>query len=334
VVERFVSGCRARLRRVYCPENASREKRTTRDGGDTVFQFGPLCYATVAVDLVALASIVVFPDLESLRSAFPNMPAEIVKHDMAYSAMLTFLPAGLLGVVVASLIAALMSTISTHLNWGASYVVNDFYRRFVKTNPTERQLVWVGKATVVGLMVLAATLALFLSNALQAFHILLQIGAGTGLLFLLRWFWWRISAASEIAAMIVSFTVALYFEFIHTHLGFAKLIVGWILVTILTKPTDQETLLKFYRKVHPGGPGWKHILETARRSGEDVEAYLAQKWDVPNGLLAVFLGILLVYSALFATGFWLYSNVAPALVTTVVATLSAFLLIKLWGKVQ
>ena len=295
--------------------------------------------------LVALASIIIFPDLASLRAAFPNVPPEIVKHDMAYSAMLTYLPAGLLGVVVASLIAAVMSTISTHLSWGASYIVNDFYKRFIKATPSEKELVLVGRGAVVVLMILSAVLALFLSNALQAFHILLQIGAGTGLLFLLRWFWWRINAASEIAAMVISFIVAVYFEFIHTRLGLPELIewqrlvigvgittCGWILITFLTEPTDYKTLIEFYRKIKPGGPGWKRVLEMARQTGENVEMYLSQKWDVPSSLLGVFLGLILIYSGLFSIGFWLYSNVSAALITTLTSFVSAILLMNLWRK--
>jgi hypothetical protein len=259
--------------------------------------------------------------------------------------MLTYLPAGILGVVVASLIAAVMSTISTHLNWGASYVVNDYYKRFINKNPTEKQMVLYGRTTILVLMILSALLALLLSNALQAFHIMLQIGAGTGLLFLLRWFWWRINAASEIAAMTISFLVALYFEFIHVNLGLPELIewqrlvigvaittLGWILVTILTKPTEQSTLFDFYRKVHPGGPGWKNVLERAKKGGEDVEDYLSEKWDMPTSILGVFLGLLFIYNGLFATGFWLYSNYIAALITSVVSVVSAVLLFRMWRK--
>jgi len=295
--------------------------------------------------LVALTSLVVFPDLTSLSAAFPNIDASILKNDLAYSAMLTYLPSGILGIVVASLIAAVMSTISTHLNWGASYVVNDFYKRFVKKDPAEKELVLVGRGTILILMILAAILALYLSNALQAFHIMLQIGAGTGLLFLLRWFWWRINAASEIAAMVISFLVAIYFEIIHPRLGLVEIIewqrliigvasttFGWILVTLLTKSTEQKTLLNFYRKVNPGGPGWKRILLNARQNGEDVESYLSEKWDMPSSILGVFLGLLVIYNGLFAIGFWLYANVIAALLTSVVAIVSAVLLIKMWAK--
>ncbi len=234
--------------------------------------------------LVALASLVVYPDLQALQQAFPNVAAGIIKNDLAYPAMLTYLPNGLLGVVVASLIAAVMSTISTHLNWGASYLVNDFYQRFIKNDASQKELVLVGRISIFLLMVLSAILALFLSNALQAFHILLQIGAGTGLLFLLRWFWWRINAISELAAMIISFLVAVFFEIIYPHTGLPPLVawqslvigvfittLGWVGITFLTRPSEQETLWNFYRKVHPGGPGWKRVLEEARRRGEKVD---------------------------------------------------------------
>jgi SSS family solute:Na+ symporter len=295
--------------------------------------------------LVALASLIIFPDLNSIRMAFPDIDPNILKNDLTYSAMLTFLPSGVLGIVVASLIAAVMSTLSTHLNWGASYIVNDFYKRFIKTNPSEKEMVMVGRGSILILMILAAILALFISNALQAFHIILQIGAGTGLLFLLRWFWWRINAASEIAAMIISFLVAIYFEIVHLRIGLQELMewqrltfgvlittVGWITVTLITKPTDRKTLLNFYRKVHPGGPGWKRVLLDARQAGEKVDFYLREKWDVPTSLLGVFLGIIFIYSSLFSIGFWLYENIIAAVITSFVSIISALLLMKLWKK--
>ena len=295
--------------------------------------------------IVALASLVVFPDLASLQKAFPHVASGIIRHDLAYPAMLTFLPAGLMGLVIASLIAAFMSTISTHLNWGASYIVNDFCKRFVNKHATEKQMVLVGRTSIVMLMVMAAMLALLLQNALQAFHILLQIGAGTGLLFLLRWFWWRINAASELTAMIISFLVAVYFEFIHTRLGFVQLIewkrlvigvavttVGWMAVTLVTQPTEQKTLIRFYRTVHPGGPGWRKVLLQASKSGEDVGIHLKEKWDVPSGILGVFLGIISLYSILFAIGFWLYANTPAALISSGVALISSFFLVKTWKK--
>ena len=295
--------------------------------------------------IVALASIVVFPTLSSLQTAFPNIPADIIKHDLAYPAMLTFLPRGLLGMVVASLIAAFMSTISTHLNWGASYIVNDFYKRFFGKEADEKQLVRVGRVSILILMILAAAMALLLSNALQAFQILLQIGAGTGLLFLLRWFWWRINAASEIAAMVISFCVALYFEFIHLRLGLPELLAwqklligvgittaGWILVTLVSKPTDQKTLVSFYKVVEPGGPGWKRVIDEAEKNGMVAAGGLKRDWNLPQAILKVFLGLVLIYSVLFCVGFWLYGNTVPALITTACAIVAAAGLIVSWRK--
>lgn len=284
--------------------------------------------------IVALASLVVFPDLESLKQAFPNVDSSIIKDDLAYPAMLTFMPSGLLGVIIASLIAAVMSTLSTHLNWGASYIVNDFYKRFINREPSGKSQVRVGRLSILGLMVLAAIVALLLQNALQAFNILLQIGAGTGLLFLLRWFWWRINAASELSAMIISFLVAVYFEFFHTGVfGFDQLqewqklitgvgitTAGWIIVTLLTKPTDEKVLKEFCNLVNPGGPGWK------KYSG-DVE-----KWSLPHDLLLVFAGLITIYSALFTTGYWLYGNTLPAVITSLISATGAFCLLKMWKK--
>ena len=297
--------------------------------------------------IVALASMVVFPDLAALRQAFPHVDPQVINHDMAYPAMLSFLPHGLLGIVVASLMAAYMSTISTHLNWGSSYVVNDFYKRFVKPDATEKELVRMGRISTLLLMTIACLLALLLSHALQAFHILLQIGAGTGLLFLLRWFWWRINALSEISAMSVAFLVAVYFEFIHARIGLSpidewqKLSIGvaittltWVTITFLTKPTEQETLLKFYRLIKPGGPGWKKFLEKAAKDDPNINRLKGGKWEVPASLVSVFLGCLSVYSALFATGFWIYSNYTFAVITTITAVISTIGLIKSWSKLK
>ena len=182
--------------------------------------------------LVGLASLIIFPDIQSLRDAFPNVDPQFIQNDFAYPAMLSYLPAGFLGLVVASLVAAFMSTTASQINWGSSYIVNDFYRRFLNPGATEKKLVLVGRISTVLLMTLSVMLALLLSNALQAFHIMLQIGAGTGLIYILRWFWWRINALTELTGMIVSFLVALYLEIFHVKLGFPpmsiplKLVVG------------------------------------------------------------------------------------------------------------
>lgn len=297
--------------------------------------------------LVALASLVVFPTLDSLRAAFPNVPAGIIGHDLAYPAMLTLLPAGLLGLVIASLAAAYMSTISTHLNWGASYVVNDFWRRFVQPDATEQRLVTVGRVATVSIMVLAALLALALQNALQAFQILLQIGAGTGLLFILRWFWWRINAFSELAAMVVSFAMALYLELLHPRLfpaaelsGSAKLLwgvgvttVAWVATTLLTRPTDTRTLVRFYNLVRPGGPGWEPLVLRARAEGHSVLRPTAA-WTVPQGILAMLVASVGVYAALFSTGYWLYGRRVLASVLAAVSVACVLYLVRVWKRVS
>jgi SSS family solute:Na+ symporter len=292
--------------------------------------------------IVALCSLIVFPNLGALHSAFPH--AAKVGHDMAYPAMLTFLPVGLLGMVVASLIAAYMSTIATHLNWGSSYMVNDFFKRFLRPRSSEKELVLAGRISTVLLMFLAGIVALLMKNALDSFQIMLQIGAGTGLLFILRWFWWRINAWSEIAAMVVSFLAAVYFRFLHGLTGlpkisdWAQLVIGvaittcgWLTVTFLTRPTEDRVLLSFYRKIHPGGPGWRAFLNRVRARGERAEG-LDPAWQVPRGILCMFLGCVAVYSTLFATGNWIYSKTLPAVILSCTAVMATFLLFLLWGR--
>lgn len=296
--------------------------------------------------LVALASLVVFPNLEALQAAFPHINPSIMKHDLAYPAMMTLLPRGLIGMVVASLFAAYMSTIATHLNWGSSYMVNDFYKRFMKRDAPEKRLVMIGRISTFGLMLFSSLLALLLQHALEAFQILLLVGAGTGLIFILRWFWWRINAYSELTAMVVSFIIALYFKLVHTRLGFKpladwqQLLIGivittisWITVTLLTRPTDEDRLRQFYRLVHPGGPGWKRIMEKEKAAGMLTGA-AAEPWDVPVGILCILVGCLAVWGSLFAVGYWIYGNYAPAVVLTVVAAISGFILIRLWRKLK
>lgn len=257
--------------------------------------------------IIALCSVLVFPDLSSLQEAFPHVEAEILNDDLAYPAMMTLLPAGLLGLVLASLIAAFMSTISTHLNWGSSYVVNDFYRRFLKPEANERELVWVGRLSTFLLMGLAALFALALENAIQAFNILLQIGAGTGGIFILRWFWPRINAWTEIAGMVISFLVAIVLELVCPDacgsLGHWKLVmgvgittVGWLAVTLLTPKEDESVLRSFAQKVRPGA-GWAKYLDGARGVGV-----------LPMQILGMFLGCVGVYGVLFGFGALLYDN--------------------------
>ncbi len=266
--------------------------------------------------LVALASLIVYPSVGDIQAAFPNVEESKLGHDLAYPAMLTFVPAGWLGLIIASLLAAYMSTISTHLNWGASYVVNDFYRRFIKPDASERQLVFVGRMSTVAMMLVACVLALALNTATQGFQILLQIGAGTGLIYILRWYWWRINAYSEIVAMVVSFILACYFQF-GPHSGlpdWQKLCLGvlitsaaWIVTTYATRPEQEETLESFCRLVRPGGPGWRAVYERAASNGQAI-AVGNREDSLPLGILRMLLGTVCVYSLLFATGMGLYGN--------------------------
>jgi len=304
--------------------------RDERDAMRTTLLFNVLHYALRPWPwiIVALASLIVYPTLQSIGDAFPLIDKAIVRHDLAYSAMLVYLPHGVLGLMVASLAAAYMSTISTHLNWGASYAVEDCYRRFIAPAKDERHYVNVGRIVTVFLIALASAVSLLLEHSSQAFQILLQIGAGTGLIFLLRWFWWRVNAWSELAGMVISFLVALYFTFVHGALGFAPLsstlelvigvaitTIGWLIVTFVTPPTDRATLQSFYDRIRPIGPGWRAAVQTQPPApGESVSA----------AFLCWFLGVAVIYATLFGTGYLLYGKMLPAIVCLVAAAAAAW----------
>ena len=276
--------------------------------------------------LIALASLVVFPELKDLQTAFPNLPADKLGHDVAYPAMLTLLPSGLLGLVAASLIAAFMSTMSTQVNLGASYLVNDFYHRFIKPDASEEQLVRVGRMFTVISIVLGGGLGLMLTNAGQAFDMLLMLGAGTGLIYILRWFWWRINAYTEIVAMVSSLFIAGYFNFANTGLeGWQKITIGavittivWIGATFLTPPDDEEILRKFVKKVNPGGLGWNKFRESGN----------PEPWSVLNGIVAMLLGCIAVYGFLLGTGQLIYGKTASGGMLLIMGGLAAFRLKK------
>ena len=301
--------------------------------------------------LVALTSLVIFPDLASIKEAFPNISDDKLGHDLAYSAMLIKLPSGLLGLVLASLIAAYMSTISTQLNWGSSYMVYDFYQKQINPNASEKRLVAVGRISTIALMTLSAVLALLLQNALQIFDILLTFGAGTGLIFILRWFWWRINSWSEISAMFASGIVAISLK--TTELGsylfgsnkglfpdwleyplvvlFTSII--WIGVTYMTQPESDEVLRRFYEKIQPGGPGWVKVINKAKK--DKVKLYKKDSsWNVPSGILAMLLGCGLIYSIMFATGYWIYGQYIPASAFSISSLIFGIFLIKIWKKIK
>ncbi|MEQ9301361.1 MAG: sodium:solute symporter family protein [Cyclobacteriaceae bacterium] len=289
--------------------------------------------------MVALASLVVFPDLASIQEAFPNITADKLGHDLAYPAMLTMLPSGLLGLVLAALIAAFMSTISTQLNWGSSYIVNDFYKLQINPEASEKELVRVGRLSTVLLMVLSAALALVLQNALQLFQAVLVFGAGTGLIFILRWFWWRINAWSEIIAMLISGIVSIALTltpvgdfFFDTTTGllpdyyeypFVVLIttLGWLIATYMTPPEDKTVLHSFYQKVRPGGAGWRKVIDEAAADHIVLDDH-DEGWSVPSGIAAMLLGCVFIYSSMFAIGDWIYGNYTSAGLLTGVALIS------------
>lgn len=265
--------------------------------------------------LVALASLVVYPEVADLGAAFPQIAADKLGDDLAYPAMLTFAPAGWRGLIMASLLAAYMSTISTHLNWGSSYVVNDFYQRFINPTAADRQLVRVGRLATAAMMVLASLFALWLNTAEQGFGILLQVGAGTGLIYILRWYWWRINASAEIVAMAVSFSVAVFFQaqpdlmadWQALCVGIVVTTIAWTLTTCLTPPESPETLEEFCRLIRPAGPGWAKVYRAAEAAGRPITGP-APGESLPLGILRMVLGSVAIYAALFAVGYGLFGE--------------------------
>jgi SSS family solute:Na+ symporter len=282
--------------------------------------------------IVALASILVYPQLADIQRTFPWVDPKLIGHDMAYPAMLRFLPAGFLGLMVAGLLAAYVSTMITHLNWGTSYLVHDLYRRFIRPGAEERHYVMTGRIVTALLMLVAAGVTAVLDTAREAFQLLMSVGAGTGLLYLLRWFWWRVNAWSEVAAMAGSFVVAAGFfvaaktghgvpAHISLLLTVASTTVIWVATAYLTSPTPRDTLVAFYRLVRPAGPGWASVR---------AEAGVAASPDsLAHSFLGWVLGCLFVYSALFGAGSFLYGRTGPGLVWLVVFVVSGGWLLRL-----
>ena len=278
--------------------------------------------------LIALSSLIIFPDLSDLQNTFPDLSKDKLGHDIAYPAMLTLLPSGLLGLVSASLIAAFMSTMSTQLNLGASYIVNDFYHRFLRAEASNKELVAVARISTVFTIILGAGLGLLLTSAVQAFNLLLMIGAGTGLIYILRWFWWRINAYTEIVAMISSLLIAFYLNFGELQVAdWSKIIIGavlttsiWLVATFLTPSDDQETLQNFVDKVNPGGPGWKRYSSKMN----------AEPWIVPKGIFSMFLGCTAVYGFLLSTGQFIYGNMDIGFFLFSISVLAFFGIYKIW----
>lgn len=294
--------------------------------------------------LVGLCSLIIYPQLSDIQKAFPNLDPTLLGHDIAYPAMLKFLPVGFIGLMVGGLIAANSSTNLTHLNWGASYLVHDFYRRFLRKDASEKHYVLAGRIVTVGLFICASGSVYLLESAKDAFDIILQVGAGTGLLYLVRWFWWRVNAWSEVVAMVSSFLVSVALLILNkngvhisTHGGLLITVaftsVCWILTAFLGPVTDRRALIEFYKKVRPFGPGWTHIRIEA---GVSLEEDKATGQNIPLALLGWAAGCTVIWSALFTVGNFLYGRIDYAIALLIVFAISGVALLyvvnRLWTE--
>ena len=293
--------------------------------------------------LVALCSLIVYPQLSDIHNAFPHLDPSLIGHDIAYPAMLKFLPVGFIGLMVGGLIAANSSTILTHLNWGASYLVHDFYRRFLRADKSEKHYVATGRITTVILFLASSGMVYLLDTAKDAFDIILQVGAGTGLLYLIRWFWWRINATAEVTGMVSSFVISIAFLLLRksgvelsTHLTLLMTVacttVCWLIAVFVGHQTDRATLIAFYKKVRPFGPGWARIRAEAGVSEEEARA---THENIPLALIGWVSGCTAIWSALFTVGNFLYGRTgyAVALLATFLVSGTVLVLVfnKLWS---
>ncbi len=291
--------------------------------------------------LTALCSLIVFPQLSDIQKAFPNLDPKLLGHDIAFPAMLKFLPVGFIGLMVGGLIAANSSTILTHLNWGASYLVHDFYQRFIRPGASEHHYVWVGRLTTIGLFLVSAGMVYLIETAKDNFDIMLQVGAGTGLLYLLRWFWWRITAWCEVVAMIASFGVSVVLLVLKRKCGIeigthhALLItigittVCWVITAFVGPQTDRRTLVEFYKKVRPFGPGWRSIRIEAGISEEEAAR---THENIPLALVGWSTGCVVIWSSLFCIGNFLYGRTGTAAALLAVFVLSGLALLRVVSR--
>jgi SSS family solute:Na+ symporter len=294
--------------------------------------------------LVGLASLIVYPELSDIRRAFPHVDPSLVGHDIAFPAMLRFLPAGWIGLMVGGLVAANSSTILTHLNWGASYLVHDFYRRFLRKDAGEKHYVAAGRIATIILFILSSSMVFVLDTAQDAFNIILQVGAGTGLLYLLRWFWWRITAWCEIVAMISSFGISVFFVatrkvfLLGTHQELLITVlfttVCWLVTAYFGPQTERQTLIDFYKKVHPFGPGWRTIRNEAGISPAEAAEW-ARRDNIPLAMLGWVSGTAVIWSGLFTVGNFLYGRMGYTISLFAVLVLSGAMLLwvirRLWS---
>jgi Na+/proline symporter len=289
--------------------------------------------------LVGLASLIVYPQLSDIQRAFPHLDPSLIGHDIAYPAMLRFLPVGWLGLMLGGLVAANSSTILTHLNWGASYLVHDFYRRFIKTGASERHYVTAGRCATILLFVVSSATVFALDTAKDSFSMILQVGAGTGLLYLVRWFWWRVTAWCEIVAMVSSFGISVVFLILvksghpigtsqQLMLTILFTTIAWVTTAYIGPPTDRQVLISFYRKVRPFGPGWRAVRLEAGLPDEAAE----DAASFPLALAGWFLGCVMIWSGLFAVGNFLYGRTGYTAALTASFVVSAGLLIQIVRK--
>jgi solute:Na+ symporter, SSS family len=287
--------------------------------------------------LVGLCSIIVYPQLSDIQKAFPNLDPQLLGHDIAYPAMLKFLPPGFVGLMVGGLIAANSSTILTHLNWGASYLVHDFYRRFIRQDASEKHYVMAGRMATLLLFVLSSGMVYLLDSAKDAFDVILQIGAGTGLLYLVRWFWWRVNAWCEVVAMLSSFLVSLVLlvlakngVHVSTHVGLIATVsftsLCWLVTAYVAPETDRKVLVDFYLKTRPSGPGWDPIRTDPRVVKSNVAASLD---NIPLALMGWVAGCAMVWSSLFTVGNFLYGRTGMAFALLAIAVGSSAVLLRI-----
>jgi SSS family solute:Na+ symporter len=292
--------------------------------------------------LVALCSLIVFPELSDIQKAFPNLNPALLGHDIAYPAMFKVLPIGFFGLIIGGLIAANSSTVLTHLNWGASYLVHDFYRRFIRRDASEKHYVMIGRVATVGLFFVSSAMVFVLDTAKDSFDIILQVGAGTGLLYLVRWFWWRVNAWCEIVAMISSFFVSVALLVLRKAgvvvptpyalmITVAVTTICWVATAYLGPRTNRKTLIDFYQKVRPFGPGWKPVRTEAGITAADGRGVHE---SVPLALVGWSTGVAVIWSALFLVGNILYGRWNYAAVLFGIFAVSGLILIwvvnRLW----
>ena len=302
--------------------------------------------------IVALCSIVIFPDLHALRESFPNIPEQFIAHDLGYAAMISQLGVGWVGLIISALLIAYTSTIGTHISWGSSYLIGDAYSHFINPEASEKRHIVYSRITAVIMLIFSSFIALQLKSALQTFYLLLLFGAGTGPVYLLRWFWWRITPLTEIVAMCSSFIIAVTLEFFAGERLMAMLAIPldyhdvtklmitavsttilWVLFTYLSKPVEKSILRSFYKLTQPGGWGWKRVLKDASAEGLDLAEYKVQT-PVALQILNIFIGLVTVYSFLFAIGFFVYSEYAYGFLFTAVSAIGAVIMSKMFDRIR